>query len=191
MKRVILFASGGGTNVQRITEFFKEDSEIFITKVYVNNPDAYVLQRAKALHLPSLLFDRKDLYETGRVLEQLVADQPDLIVLAGFLWLIPPSIIQQFPNRIVNIHPALLPQYGGKGMYGMHVHKAVIAHKEKESGITIHLVNEQYDEGDILFQATCPVSPEDTPEKLAQKIHSLEYENFPNVIQSYLRKITP
>ncbi len=190
MKNIVIFASGSGTNAQRIAEEFSQIPDIEVDRIYCNKPKAFVLQRAKNLDIPSFVFDREDFYCNGKVYEQLLSDNPDLIVLAGFLWLIPEDIIKKYKGRIINIHPALLPAYGGKGMYGMNVHNAVIANGEKTSGITIHLVNEKYDDGDILFQAKCVVSPKDTPESLAQKIHTLEHENFPRVIELYLRSLS-
>lgn len=186
MKTLVLFASGNGTNVQRIAEYFAPRSDVTIRKVYCNKPHAYVLERAKKLDIDTFVFNRDDFYATGQVLEELGKDNPDLIVLAGFLWLIPAPILNRFRGRIINIHPALLPKYGGKGMYGEHVHKAVINSGDQESGITIHQVNEQYDEGKVIFQARCPVLPEDTPETLASKVHSLEYRHYPEVIERLL-----
>jgi phosphoribosylglycinamide formyltransferase-1 len=180
--RIAIFASGNGSNVQRITEYFTGNGLLEISAIYCNNPSAYVLERAKLLGIPLVLFNRNDFYNSTLVLEDLNYRKTDWIILAGFLWLIPDSILKAFPQRIVNIHPALLPAYGGKGMFGMKVHESVIAAGEKQSGITIHHVNEQYDEGDIIFQATCQVQPGDTPEMLAAKIHELEYEYFPVVI---------
>lgn len=189
MKRIVIFASGNGSNAQRIAEVFSNIHDLSVDRIYCNKPQAYVNERAKSLNIPAMVFTRDDFYHSTKVLEQLQHDNPDLIVLAGFLWLIPADIIKAYDGRIINIHPALLPSYGGKGMYGMKVHNAVIANKERESGITIHLVNEKYDDGDILFQAKCTVSEGDTPESLAQKIHKLEYDNFPREIEKYLRGI--
>lgn len=180
--RIAIFASGSGTNAQRIAEYFNGTGMLEISAIYCNNPDAYVLERAKLLGIPAILFNRKDFYNTTFVLDELLRRKTDWIILAGFLWLIPELILKTFPHRIINIHPALLPGYGGKGMYGMKVHKSVIAAGEKQSGITIHHVNEHYDEGDIIFQATCQILTGDTPEILAAKIHELEYEHFPVVI---------
>ncbi|HPE87591.1 MAG: phosphoribosylglycinamide formyltransferase [Bacteroidales bacterium] len=190
MKTIVIFASGNGTNAARIAEYFSNTQGIALRAIFCNQPGAYVLERAKQAGISTVLFTREALYHNGEVLQKLQSLSPDLIVLAGFMWLIPDPLLKAFPQRILNIHPALLPAYGGKGMYGMHVHNAVIANKEKESGITIHLVNEKYDAGDILFQAKCIVAPEETPESLAQKIHALEYKNFPEVIESYLRQVT-
>ena len=189
MKKVVIFASGNGSNAQNIAEYFATKKDVTIAAIFSNNPEAYVLERAKRLKIAGIVFNRNDLYATENVINQLHTINPDLIILAGFLWLIPEAIIRAYTNRIVNIHPALLPDYGGKGMYGMRVHEAVIEHHEQTSGITIHLVNENYDEGDILFQAKCTVSPKETPESLAQKIHVLEYKHFPEVIENYLGKV--
>jgi len=180
--RIAIFASGSGSNAQRIAEYFAGSGWLEITAIYCNNPEAYVLERAKLLGIPSLLFNRNDFYHTTSVLDDLKSRETDWIVLAGFLWLIPESILKAFPQRIINIHPALLPAYGGKGMFGMKVHESVIASGEKQSGITIHHVNGLYDEGDIIFQTTCQIHAGDTPEMLAAKIHELEYEYFPVVI---------
>lgn len=187
MKRVIIFASGSGSNAQRIIEHFNaHPHKAQVVAVYCNNPRAYVIERCKQLNVLCRVFNRKDFYENNQVLSWLKEDNAELIVLAGFLWLIPAELIRAFPDQIINIHPALLPAYGGKGMYGHHVHEAVIANKEMQSGITIHLVNEEYDKGKILFQATTPVTPDDTPDTLAQKIHLLEHTHFPQVIEAYL-----
>lgn len=186
MKRIVIFASGGGTNAQRIAEYFAEKPEVSIVRIYCNKKDAYVLQRAEMLGIPASRFNRDDFYKSDKVNSLLQQDNPDLIVLAGFLWLIPDSIIKTFPNKIINIHPALLPKYGGKGMYGSFVHEAVIHAGEKESGITIHYVNELYDEGMTIFQAKCDINKEDTSEDLAAKIHKLEYKHFPEVIEKLL-----
>jgi phosphoribosylglycinamide formyltransferase-1 len=183
---IAIFASGNGTNAQRIAEYFTGNPEIKIKRIYCNNPDAFVLKRAQKLGIPTLTFNRKQFYETDLVLDSLVEDQTDLIVLAGFLWLVPGSILKKYHNRIINIHPALLPKYGGKGMYGMFVHESVIRAGEKESGISIHYVNEKYDEGEIIFQAKCKVDAEDTVESLAKKIHQLEYKHYPEVIEKIL-----
>jgi len=188
MKKIVIFASGSGSNAQRIAEEFAQIPDIQIDRIYCNKSDAFVLERAKKLSIPAFVFNRDDFYTNGKVLEQLLSDTPDLIVLAGFLWLIPENIIKKYEGHIINIHPALLPKYGGKGMYGINVHNAVIANKEKESGITIHLVNEKFDDGDILFQASCSLTPDDTPDTLARKIHELEYEHFPRIIEKHLRK---
>jgi phosphoribosylglycinamide formyltransferase-1 len=176
-------ASGSGTNAQRIMEHFASHPAIRVEMVFCNNPEAGVIGRARNLGVPVFLFNRHDIYETNHVLDTLTVQGIDWIVLAGFLWLIPGTILKKYPGRIINIHPALLPKYGGKGMYGMKVHETVLCNKDSESGITIHYVNEQYDEGQIIFQARCPVLPSDTPEKLAARIHELEYAHFPEVIE--------
>lgn len=178
-----VFASGNGSNAQRLAEFFRQDGSAVISAIYSNRPDAYVNERASLLGIPSVVFNRKTFYDTEEVLRDLQTRSVDWIILAGFLWLMPDNLLKAFPGRIVNIHPALLPHYGGKGMYGMKVHEAVIASGDRESGISIHYVNQFYDEGQIIFQARCPVDFADTPETLAQKIHHLEYEHFPRVVK--------
>ena len=186
--RIAIFASGSGSNAQRIAEYYAGKGLLEISAIYCNNPEAFVLERAKSLDIPSVLFNRDTFYNTKIILEDLKNREIDWIVLAGFLWLIPESILNAFPQRIINIHPALLPSYGGKGMYGMKIHQAVIAAGDSESGITIHYVNEKYDEGDIVFQARCSINKNDTPETLAAKIHELEYDNFPRVIETLILK---
>lgn len=186
MKKIAIFASGSGTNAQNIIEHFANNSDIQVCRIYSNNEDAYVLTRAKNFDIPTFTFNKNDFYKTDKVLNQLKNDKTDLIVLAGFLWLIPLNILKKYPNKIINIHPALLPKYGGKGMYGSFVHEAVINANEKESGISIHFVNEKYDDGKIIFQAKCKIEENDTPESLAAKIHALEYEHFPQVIEEFL-----
>jgi phosphoribosylglycinamide formyltransferase-1 len=186
--RVAVFASGNGSNAQRIADYFAGTGILEISAVYCNTPHAHVLERARLLGIPSVVFNRDEFYNTTSILDDLKRRDIDWIVLAGFLWLIPESVLQAFPQRIVNIHPALLPAYGGKGMYGMKVHQAVIDAGDAESGITVHYVNERYDEGDIVFQARCGISPGDTPEMLAAKIHELEYEHFPLIIEDLIKK---
>ncbi len=186
MKKIIIFASGSGSNAEQIVSYFKDNEQITVSLILSNNPKAGVLERAKRLQIPSVVFDKQAFYHSEVVLDIIKSLQPDLIVLAGFLWKFPENIIHQFPDKIVNIHPSLLPKYGGKGMYGHFVHQAVIDNRETESGITIHYVNENYDEGAIIFQAKIQVSTNDTPETLAQKIHQLEYAHFPEVIASLL-----
>ncbi len=188
MKRIVIFASGSGTNAQRIIEYFKDRDDAEVTLVLSNKTTAQVLDRASKLKVSAFSFNRTAFYETSQVLNLLHSNKPDLIVLAGFLWLMPKEIISAFSGKIINIHPALLPAYGGKGMYGSHVHKAVVAAGEKESGITIHQVTEEYDKGSILFQAKTQLTAEETPESLAAKIHELEYEHFPQVIAKFLNK---
>ncbi|MCX6280596.1 MAG: phosphoribosylglycinamide formyltransferase [Bacteroidetes bacterium] len=186
MANIAILASGSGTNAQRISEYFSDHPSIHIKLILSNNPDAYVLTRALQLGIPSGVFTRDTFYKTGAVCELLRNNDISFIVLAGFLWLIPRNILEAYPRKIVNIHPALLPGYGGKGMYGEHVHEAVIRSGERESGISIHYVNEKYDEGNIIFQARCPVMPGDTPASLAARIHKLEYEHYPRVIEEIL-----
>lgn len=185
MKRIAIFVSGGGTNLQRIAEYFAPNPDVEIVCVVSNNKDAYANQRAKNLEIPLLLVD-KEYFNNDLFIERMKSLDIDLIVLAGFLWLIPQKLIEAFPNKIINIHPALLPKYGGKGFYGHHVHEAVVAAHEQESGITIHYVNEKYDSGDIIFQKTVALTPSDTPDDVAAKIHVLEQENFPVVIEKLL-----
>ena len=186
MKHIVIFASGSGSNAQQIAEYFAASDTARVVMIYSNRADAYVLERAYKMNISTVIFDRVDFYENDLVLHQLQNLHPDLIVLAGFLWKVPQKIIHAFPKRIINIHPALLPKYGGKGMYGSHVHRAVIENHEKESGITIHYVNENYDEGDIILQATCRVDENDTPEILAEKVHTLEYKYYPKTIKHVL-----
>jgi phosphoribosylglycinamide formyltransferase-1 len=186
MKKIVLFASGSGSNAEKIVLHFKENELVNVVEIFTNNPNAKVLDRAKNLEVPTQIFNRQELNE-GKVLEKLNEIQPDLIVLAGFLWKFPEYIIKEYPNKIINIHPALLPNYGGKGMYGMHVHQAVLDNNEKETGITIHYVNENYDEGSIIFQKRVTVLVTDTPEVVAEKIHELEQKYFPSVIEDLLK----
>jgi len=187
-KKIVIFASGSGTNAENIIKYFQESSDTNVLAVFSNKKYAGALKRAHDLQVKALHFDRDSFYQTNEVLHILEDMNPDLIVLAGFLWLFPSNIIAGFPDRIINIHPALLPKFGGKGMYGNKVHQAVIDKKEKESGISIHYVNERYDEGNIIFQATIPITEGDTPESLAEKIHTLEYKHFPEVIEQLLQK---
>lgn len=189
MKNIAIFASGSGSNAENIICHFAQKPEFCVKRIYCNVPDAFVLERAKKYGIPTTVFDRQAFRNPEKILQQLKEEHTDFIVLAGFLWLIPDFIIAAYPNRIVNIHPALLPSYGGKGMYGHHVHEAVIAAQEQESGITIHFVNEHYDSGSIIFQAKCPITPEDTPDTLAEKVHELEYKYFPQVIEGTIEDI--
>jgi len=181
MIRIALLASGSGSNVENIIQYFSKSRELIFPFVISNRSDAYIHERVKKLNRPSYFF-KKDDFETGKVLNFLKERNIDLIVLAGFLLKIPENILKAYPDRIINIHPALLPKFGGKGMYGSHVHEAVVAAGEKETGITIHFANENYDEGRIIFQAKCPVLPEDSPDDVAAKVHALEYEHYPRVI---------
>ncbi|HNW50246.1 MAG TPA: phosphoribosylglycinamide formyltransferase [Prolixibacteraceae bacterium] len=184
MKKIAIFASGSGTNAENILRYFQDRENLNIECVYSNKADAYVLERAKKFQVPTRVFSREEFYSSDAIRDDLLAKGVDMIVLAGFLWLIPQNLINRF--TIINIHPALLPRYGGKGMYGHKVHEAVVANHEKESGITIHYVNENYDEGQIIFQATCEILPGDTPDDVASKVHQLEYEHFPRVIDQLL-----
>lgn len=186
MIKISILASGSGSNAENIVRFLENNNQICVNSIFCNVPDAYVLERAKKLNIPAFVFNRTEMRDPQFLLKQLKELETDYIILAGFLWLMPSHIIEAFPNRIINIHPALLPNYGGKGMYGMNVHHAVIAAKEKESGITIHFVNEQYDSGATIFQATCPIVSTDTPETLAEKVHALEYKHFPAVIEKVI-----
>ena len=186
MKRIVIFASGSGTNAENLIKFFQNRENASVIQVLSNNPRAKVLERCKILNVSALIFNKIAFTQTNDVLNILKASNPDLIVLAGFLWKIPENILIEFPNKIINIHPALLPKYGGKGMYGKHVHEAVVINKEKESGITIHFVNEHYDEGAIIFQAKCDVLATDSAEDVAAKIHQLEMEHFPLVVEKLL-----
>ena len=180
MKNIVIFASGSGSNAENIFNYIKNNEDINISLIVTNNKNAYVIERAKKLNIPYEVITKSKFQDTEFVLTTLNKYNTDLIVLAGFLLLIPEYLINEY--KIINIHPALLPKYGGKGMYGDNVHKAVIENNEKESGITIHYVNSKYDEGKIIFQAKCEVTPKDTFETLAEKIHKLEYKHFPHVI---------
>lgn len=183
MTRIAIFASGSGSNAENIANYFTSNPNINVSLILTNNSNAFVLERAKKLGIKSLVFDKTNFSKNDDILHFLDINDIDLIVLAGFLLKIPKKLIKSFPNKIINIHPALLPKYGGKGMYGDKVHESVIAAKETESGITIHYVNEDYDEGKIIFQAKCTINPSDSPTDLANKIHELEYEHFPKVIE--------
>lgn len=185
MKNIAIFASGTGTNAENIVKYFEDKEDLNIKCICSNNKEAYVLQRAARLGIPSLVFNRAEFYESDCVDNALKNMGVEAIVLAGFLWLIPERLVELF--TIINIHPALLPKFGGKGMYGDRVHRAVVEQGETETGITIHLVNKNYDEGQVLFQAKCPVLPTDTADDVAQKVHQLEYEHFPRVIAEVLR----
>lgn len=189
MRNIAIFASGSGTNAENIIRYFSTRNTARVSLILSNSRGAYVFKRAASLNIRSVYFDRKELYVTDKVLRYLSFYKIDFIVLAGFIWLIPDNILGAYEKRIVNIHPALLPRYGGKGMYGDFVHESVIRNCEKVSGITIHYVNSKYDEGDIIFQAECSVESTDTPESLAVKVHALEYEHFPRVIEELITKI--
>ncbi|MEG1563888.1 MAG: phosphoribosylglycinamide formyltransferase [Bacteroides sp.] len=186
-KNIVIFASGSGTNAENIIRYFKENDSVRVALVLSNKCEAMVLERARRLGVPSATFPKED-WQTGESILALLKEyQADFIVLAGFLLRVPETLLHAYPNKIINIHPALLPKHGGKGMYGDRVHKEVVEAGEKESGITIHYINERYDEGSIIFQATCPVLPDDSYEEVAQKVHALEYQHFPSVIEEVVR----
>jgi phosphoribosylglycinamide formyltransferase-1 len=189
MRNIAIFASGSGTNAENIIQHFSNTNTAKVSLVLSNKRQSLVLKRAEALNIRTVFFERKEFYVTGKVLRYLALYKIDFIVLAGFLWLVPENIIEQYPQRIINIHPALLPRYGGKGMYGEAVHKAVIDNHDKESGITIHYVNKFYDKGDIIFQERCKVDPSDTPATLAEKVHALEYIHYPEIIEKLVVKL--
>lgn len=186
MHSLIIFASGRGSNAEAILEYFRGGALARVVLIVSNKADAGVLDLARREEIPFLLIDKK-MFSEASLVEQLEAYQPSLIVLAGFMWKIPPTLVTAFQDKIVNIHPALLPAYGGRGMYGHHVHEAVLAERDRESGITIHQVNERYDEGNIILQARCAVSVDDHVESLAQKIHKLEHFYYPRTIEWLLR----
>lgn len=189
MKRIAIFASGSGSNAQRIMEHFKRNKEMEVALVLCNKPDAYVLQRADNFEVPTHIFNREELYHTNSIDNLMKNLEIDLIVLAGFMWLIPERIIQAYTKRIVNIHPALLPKFGGEGMYGKKVHEAVLKSGETETGISIHYVNEQFDEGEIIYQSRCLIDTNDDAEKLAYKVHQLEHLHYPKIIEDLLKKL--
>lgn len=185
MKKIVLFASGNGSNAENIMAYFHLAKTVSVVGVFTNNSEAKVLERAKKFKVPTFIFNKMELSD-DTVLSQLKQLQPDLIVLAGFLLKFPIHIINEFPNKVINIHPALLPNYGGKGMYGMHVHQVVLANKEKETGITVHYVNEHFDEGEFIFQTNVNIESCSTAEEIAHKIHELEMKHFPKVIERLL-----
>lgn len=188
MKRIVIFASGSGSNAENIIKYFKNKNQGNVIAVLTNNSHAKVIQRAENQNVPAVVFDKAALSD-GTVFAKVKELQPDLIVLAGFLLMFPKEIIAHYPDKIINVHPALLPKYGGKGMYGMNVHRAVLENKEKETGISIHYVNEHYDEGTIIFQATVNIEDCTTPEAIAEKIHHLEHDHFPKVIEKLITDI--
>ncbi len=187
-KRIAIFASGSGSNAQKIMEHFKYSDDTEVALVLSNNPDAYVLQRADNFEIPSHVFDRQEFYHSDNIVELLKRLNIDLVVLAGFLWLIPENLLKAFPNKIINIHPSLLPKHGGKGMYGDRVHKAVLAAGDEEHGITIHFVNENFDEGEIIYQGRFKVEKNDTLENLKFNGQQLEHLHYPKVIETLLKK---
>lgn len=186
MKKIAIFASGTGSNAQKIIDHFRVSNKVFIALIVCNKPSAGVLNIASVENIPTLLIEKEHFFRGDAYTEELKQAKVDLIVLAGFLWKVPTALITAYPQKIINIHPALLPNYGGKGMYGQFVHRAIIDNKEVESGITIHYVDEKYDHGDIIFQAKCPIIESDTAESLAKKIHQLEHEHYPPIIESLL-----
>ena len=189
MKRIAIFASGSGSNAENIANYFKGSESVEISLIVANNPQAYVLERAKKLGIPSQVVTKAEFMAADSIVAMMQEYKIDFIVLAGFLLLVPQKLIDAFPSRIVNIHPALLPKHGGKGMYGDRVHKAVVESGDTESGITIHLIDADYDKGTTFFQAKCPVLPTDTPDDVAAKVHALEYEHFPHVIAEILQQL--
>ena len=189
MRNIAILASGSGTNAENIIKYFSNSNTAQVSLVLSNKRQAMVLKRAETHNIRTVFFEYKEFYVTGKVLRYLALYKIDFIVLAGFLWLVPENIIEHYSGRIINIHPALLPAYGGKGMYGDAVHKAVLANHDNESGITIHYVNKLYDTGDIIFQARCKVDLNETPESLASKVHALEYLHYPKVIEELVIKL--
>jgi phosphoribosylglycinamide formyltransferase-1 len=187
MKHIAIFASGNGTNAEAIISHFQDDPDVSVSLIISNNPEAYVLQRAENHQIPFKVITRELFYHREEVLSLLEEKKIDLVVLAGFMWLVPGYLVQAYVNRMVNIHPALLPRYGGKGMYGMNVHRAVKEAGDNETGITIHWVNEHYDEGAIILQKACLIDENDSPEQIAAKVHALEYEYYPKVIESIVK----
>ena len=187
MKNIVIFASGSGTNAENIILYFKKKNNAKVVAVFSNNQNALIIDKANNLKVPTFVFSREEL-KSEVFLQKINYFKPDLIVLAGFLWQFPESIILSYKDKIINIHPALLPKYGGKGMYGMNVHKAVLENKEAETGITIHYVNENYDEGEIIFQKSVAVDKCKSAEEIAAKIHELEMDNFPQVIDQLLKQ---
>ena len=187
MKKIAVFASGAGSNAAKIIEYFRGNDSAAVALIVCNNPAAGILKIAAKEDIPVLLIEKERFFQGDAYINELKERDIDLIVLAGFLWMIPGALIKAFPHRLINIHPALLPKYGGKGMYGQYVHQAVINNKEKESGISIHYVDEIYDNGEIIFQVTCPVLKNDTAESLALRIRALEHEHYPRVIESLLK----
>ena len=189
VKKIAILASGSGSNAENIANYFKGSDYAGVSFIIANNPDAYVIERAKRLGIECAVVTKAQFMEADSIIDMLKERDIDFVVLAGFLLLVPAKLIQAYPGRIVNIHPALLPKHGGKGMYGDRVHKAVVESGDTESGITIHLIDEQYDKGTTFFQAKCPVLPTDTPDDVATKVHALEYEHFPHVIEEILHTL--
>ncbi|MCO5252873.1 MAG: phosphoribosylglycinamide formyltransferase [Bacteroidia bacterium] len=185
-KRIVIFASGSGTNAEQIVKYFKNHNSIEVIALFTNNAHAGVIDRMSNFNIPSYIFNRQEFINSNVVETELIKLKADYIILAGFLWLVPLHLLRLFNDRIINIHPALLPKYGGKGMYGMNVHNAVLANNESQSGITIHLINEEYDKGRILFQANTEITHSETAATLAEKIHALEHEHFAKVIERFI-----
>ena len=188
-KKLAVFASGTGTNVARLIEHFKESTLAEIVLLVCNKQGAGVIEIAQTAGIPVLMIEKETFFRGNGYVDELKEAGADFLILAGFLWKLPASLIRAWPQQILNIHPALLPKYGGKGMYGQFVHEAVIAAGEQESGITIHVVDEQYDHGASLFQATCPVHPEDTPATLAARVHQLEHRHYPLIVEQFIAGI--
>lgn len=185
-----IFASGNGSNAENIVQYFANNHSVNIKLILTNNPQAGVIDRIKKYNLELIVFNKIEFYDKDTIIDLLRQFDIDYIILAGFLWLIPQKMIDAYKNKIINIHPALLPNYGGKGMYGHYVHQKVVENRETKTGITIHIVNEEYDKGKILFQATCPVLQNDTAETIADKVHRLEYQYFPQIILSFICSLT-
>ena len=188
MKRIAIFASGAGSNAEKIIHYFRNHASIEVAVTVCNKPEAGVINIAKQNEIPVLLIEKEVFFRGNYYIDELKAQAIDFIILAGFLWKIPVALVKAFYNRILNIHPALLPKYGGKGMYGNFVHEAVINAGDIESGITIHVVDEVYDNGRVIFSASCPLMPGDTPQTLAQRIHALEHKFYPEVIEKYIKE---
>lgn len=188
-KRIAIFASGSGSNAQKIMEHFKYHDEAEVALVLSNHAEAFVLQRADNFEVPTHVFDRQEFYESDEIVRLLNRLKIDLVVLAGFLWLVPDNLLKAYPNQIINIHPSLLPKYGGKGMYGDRVHRAVLENKDEESGISIHFVNENFDEGELIYQGRFKIEPDDTLEIIKFKGQQLEHLHYPKVIENLLKKM--
>lgn len=186
MKRIAIFASGSGSNAEKIINYFQDNELVQVDLLLTNNPQAGIIERGRRLSIPTIIFDKKSFAKTDKIVEILKKQEIDWVILAGFLWLIPANLVKAYPNKIINIHPALLPKYGGKGMWGHFVHEAVHANKDTESGITIHYVNEHYDEGEVIFQAKCEIVEGDSPEDIAAKVQVLEHKHFPEVIEKLI-----
>jgi len=189
MKNIAIFASGSGTNAENLIRFFRTSPFGEVNLVLSNRQGAGVIDRSQSLDVEAIVFTREQFYESEEILDLLIERNIDYVVLAGFLWLVPEYLLEHFENKMLNIHPALLPKYGGKGMFGQHVHAAVIQNGDQESGITIHRVNRKYDDGSIVFQARCKVLSDDTPDSLALRVHQLEYEHFPVVVEQELKEL--